>query len=353
MKEGPVPHATPSLAQLGEFGLIARLTASNETRSDVLLSVGDDAALLDLDPESAHVLVATCDALVEGRHFLRAGTTPEEIGHKALAVNLSDLAAMGAEPLWALVSLLLPPELEVALLDGVYTGMRALARRFGVAIVGGNISATPGPFTIDLTLLGRVERGRAFTRSGGRPGDALLVTGSLAASVAGLMVTRDPSGATSLSAEVRERVREAYAAPTPRVREALALAQTGVVTAMLDISDGAAADLGHLCDASGVGVVVEVARLPIAEETRAVCAAYNCDPADLALTGGGDYELIFTVKPDGIAAARASVHAVGGEATVIGSLLDPLAGRLLQLGDGTERRLPGAGWDHLRNEVDS
>jgi thiamine-monophosphate kinase len=353
VQEDPAPVATPSLAQLGEFGLIARLTAGNATRPDVLLAVGDDAALLDLDPHSAHVLVATCDALVEGRHFLRAGTTPEEIGHKALAVNLSDLAAMGAEPRWALVSLLLPPELEVALLDGVYAGMRHLARRFGVAIVGGNVSATPGPFTLDLTLLGRAERGRAFTRSGGKPGDALLVTGSLGAAAAGLMIARDPAGAASLPAETRERARLAYAAPEPRVGEGLALAATGLVTAMLDVSDGAAADLAHLCDASGVGVAVEATSLPISRETRAVCAAYNRDPAEFALTGGGDYELLFTVRPDGITAAQATVRAVGGEATVIGSLLDPASGRLLRLGDGAQRPLSRAGWDHLRAGVDS
>ena len=259
----------PPSRSLGEFGLIARLTAGIETRSDVLLSVGDDAALLDLDPTRARTSSSPpATRRWRGGTSCAASATPEEIGHKALAVNLSDLAAMGAEPLWALVSLLLPPDLEVALLDGVYAGMRALARRFGVAIVGGNISATPGPFTIDLTLLGRVERGRAFTRSGGRPGDALLVTGSLGAAAAGLMVARDPSGAASLPDEVRERVR----APTPRRSRGCARRgrwrRRASVTAMLDISDGAAADLGHLCDASGVGVVVEADRLPIAAETR-------------------------------------------------------------------------------------
>ena len=349
MKDTPAPLASSSLADLGEFGLIARLTSNLETRPDVLLSVGDDAALLDFDPSSANVLVATCDAFVEGRHFLRASTTPEEIGHKALAVNLSDIAAMGAEPLWALVSLLVPANVEVTLLDSVYMGLRALAGRYGTAIVGGNISGTTGPFTIDITLLGRVARGRAFTRSGGKPGDALLVTGSLGAA-AGLMLARDPSQAASLPDEVRERIRRAMAAPEPRVYEARALAATGAVTAMLDISDGTAADLGHLCDASGVDVVVEGDRLPIEQETLAVCAAYNRDPVELALTGGGDYELLFSVRPERVSAAREAVRAVGGEATVIGSLVESAAGRLLRLDGGVESPLPRAGWDHLREE---
>jgi thiamine-monophosphate kinase len=348
VKEDPTPLPSPSLADLGEFGLIARLTANNATRPDVLLSVGDDAALLDLDPHSGYVLAATCDALVEGQHFLRASTTPEEIGHKALAVNLSDIAAMGAEPLWALISLLLPPDLDVALLDGIYAGMRSLARRFDVVIVGGNVSATPGPFTIDITLLGRIERGRAYTRSGGKPGDALLVTGTLGAAAAGLMLARDPSFAASLPAETRERLRLAMAAPQPRIREARALSATRVVTAMLDVSDGAAADLAHLCDVSGVGVRVEAPLLPIAQETRTVCTLYNRDPVDLALTGGGDYELLFSVRPDGVAAAVEAVRAVGGEATVIGSLTDLSAGRVVRRDGGAEGPLPQMGWDHLR-----
>ncbi len=341
---------TPSLAALGEFGLIARLTAGVETRPDVALAVGDDAALLDLDAHSPHLLVATCDAQVEGRHFLRASTTSHEIGHKALAVNLSDIAAMGAEPLWALVSLLLPPDVEVALLDDIYSGMRALARRFGVALVGGNVSSTSGPLTIDLTLLGRVERGRALTRSHGKPGDALLVTGSLGAAAAGLFAALDPSPASALPPATREYLRRAMAAPEPRVREGLALAATGVVTAMLDISDGMAADLGHLCDASAVGAVVHADRLPIAPQTRAFCAVYNRDPLDVALTGGGDYELLFSVTPDGVAVAIDALRAIGGQATVIGALAEPGAGRVLRLGDGSEHPLPRTGWDHLRAE---
>lgn len=349
----PQSPGAASVQALGEFGLIARLTAGLETRPDVLLAVGDDAALLDLcGTGSERVLVATCDAQVEGRHFLRGIASPEEIGHKALAVNLSDLAAMGAEPRWALVSLLLPPDLDVALLDGVYAGMRALARRYGVAIVGGNIAATNGPLTLDLTLLGTVERGRALTRRGGRPGDALLVTGALGAAAAGVLAATTPAGAAlpDVPDDMRERVRAAMAAPEPRLREGLALAAAGIVTAMLDVSDGLAADLGHLCDASGVGAVVEAARVPIAPDAAAVCAAIGRDPLELALTGGEDYELLFAVRPDAVAVAIEAVRAAGERATVIGHLTDAAQGRSLRFADGAIRPLPRLGWDHLRPE---
>src|SRR5579885_2312341 len=197
--------ASMRLDELGEFGLIARLTGDLGTRPDVMLGVGDDAAVLDLGGDA--LLVATVDAQVEGRHFLRGVATPEEIGHKALAVNLSDIAAMGDEPLWALVSLLVPPELPVETLDGIYAGFNMLAGRFGVALVGGNVAATDGPLAIDVTLLGRVPRGRVLTRAGGQPGDSLLVTGTLGAAAAGGLVTSPSSQLASLERDVLLRAR--------------------------------------------------------------------------------------------------------------------------------------------------
>jgi thiamine-monophosphate kinase len=285
-------------------------------------------------------------------------SSPEEIGHKALAVNLSDVAAMGGEPLWALISLLLPSGTDAALLDGVYAGMRALARRYGVALVGGNVASTDGPLTIDLTLLGKVRRGAAVLRSGGRPGDLLLVTGELGAAAAGVLASVSASGSPVAAArprdippDVLERARRAMAAPEPRVAEGRALAASGVVTAMLDVSDGLAADLAHLCEGGDVGATVDVARMPVSPVAAAIAAAYGRDPLDLALTGGEDYELLFSVAPGRVDDALAAVQSARGVATVLGELTPAEHGLRLREPDGSVRPLIPGGWDHLRKSL--
>jgi len=334
------------VSDLGEFGLIERLAAHLPSRPDVILSTGDDAALVDLG--AAALLVATVDALVDGRHFLRAVATPEEIGHKALAVNLSDIAAMGAEPLWALVSLLVPPTTDVALLDGIYAGMAALAESFAVAIVGGNVASTSGPLTLDVTLLGRVQRHQAVLRSGARQGDVLCVTGSLGAAAAGLQLATTDDLHMQISPELREAARKSLVSPTPRVREGQILARGGAVTAMIDISDGLAADLGHLCAAGGVGALLEVERIPVHPAAAQVALARGQDAVMFALAGGEDYELLFSVPPDGLDAALQMVGEVGGEAHQIGTITNSPGTLGLKSGDGTISPLDAAGWDHLR-----
>ncbi len=367
----PRPASRPAETRgMGEFELIARLTAGLATRPDVVLGVGDDAALLALDPASPWLLAATVDAQVEGRHFVRGVATPEDIGHKALAVSLSDLAAMGAEPLWALVSLVLPPGADPEELERVYAGMRALAEGYGIAIVGGNVAALArppvhprgpdtqaqgeaeqGPLVLDVTALGRVRRGQALTRAGGRPGDALLVTGTLGAAAAGLLTLvtgRSPPLAGKLAPNMLSLARTALVAPTPRVAEGRALAETGDVHAMLDVSDGLAADLAHLCTASDCGALLDAAAIPVSPAARAVAAAYGRDALHLALYGGEDYGLLFATAPTAVGVVRDAVARCGGEAQVIGKLTAP--------GDALRVRWPGGaigpleprGWDHLR-----
>lgn len=353
MAERPDDRLPGRLKDLGEFGLIARLTRALPGRADVVLPAGDDAALLDLGGAGDVLLAATCDAQVEGRHFIRGVATPEEIGWKALAVNLSDIAAMGAEPLWALVSLFLPVEESVAALDGIYAGLRTLAGQYGVAIVGGNIAATPGPLTLDITLLGRVTRAHALTRAGGRPGDALLVTGTLGAAAAGVLLAVgqpvDGAAHAEIAPEMATQAWAAMVTPAPRVAEGRALAASAVVTAMLDVSDGFAADLDHLCAASEVGALVEEAELPIAPAAAAVAPIYGRAPLDLALYGGEDYELLLSVRPEGVRAATEAVRGAGGSARVVGRLTAE-AGRIeLETPSGERRRIEPRGWDHLRN----
>jgi thiamine-monophosphate kinase len=334
------------LKDVGEFALIARLTRGLAIRPNVALGVGDDAAALDLG--AGYLLLATCDAQVEGRHFLPSVATPREIGHKALVVNLSDIAAMGGEPLWALVSLIASPDLDVSVVDGIYAGMRELAERFGVAIVGGNVSSTGGPLTVDITALGRVTHERMLTRSGARPGDQLLVTGSLGAGIAGLRaVTTAGAPLASVSPDALARVRARMTTPEPRVREGMALAATGAVTAMLDISDGLAADLGHICGRSHVGALVNAAALPVDEATRAVAVALGADPVDMALTGGDDYELLFTARATDITRVMDAVYQVGGRAAVIGEMTASEEGLMVRNPDGVIHPLAPKGWDHL------
>lgn len=336
------------LQDLGEFGLIARLTSGLEMRPDVVLGIGDDAALLDPGPDM--LVVATVDALVEGRHFLMSVATPEEIGRKALAVNLSDIAAMGAEPCWALVSLLLPPSLEASILDAVYAGLRSEAQQYGVVVVGGNVAATDGPLTFDVVLLGRCLRGTQVTRAGGRPGDLLLVTGSLGAATAGLLVAREPERADGVARNLLERARSAMVSPIPRIEAGRALAAGRLATAMLDISDGLASDLGHLCERSGVGAEVDESLIPVDPAAVAIAARYGRDPLALALNGGDDYELVCALAPHHRDEALASLRAAGCAPTVIGRLTAPEDGMMIRRVDGSLEPLAAKGWDHLSRD---
>jgi thiamine-monophosphate kinase len=333
---------------LGEFELIARLTRGEVPRAGVRLGVGDDTAILDIG--SGYELLATCDVQVEGRHFTRDAGTPEQLGRRALAVNLSDIAAMGGEPLFALISLLLPPTLDVAFLDGLYAGLREEGRAFGVALVGGNVSGIREELVIDITLLGRARAGAALRRDGARPGDALLVTGSLGAAAAGLALIARPD--MVIAPDVRALVSRAYHEPTPRVREGQALAESGLVTAALDISDGLSGDVAHICERSHVGVLVREAALPIASATRAVAARVGRSVAELALHGGEDYELLFTAPPPAAPQlARVVAEATGTPLTVIGTMTAPEMGMRLARADGTQVTLHPRSWDHLREQA--
>jgi thiamine-monophosphate kinase len=334
-----------STGALGEFELIARLTRDLESRADVLLGVGDDAALL--RPPSGELLVATCDAQVAGQHFTLAASSAEEIGHKALAVNLSDLAATGAAPLWALVSLHLPRGLALETLDGIYAGIRALARRFDVAIVGGNITATEGPLAVDVTMLGACPPGRVLTRAGGRPGHALLLIGALGAAAAGVLAEAHPTELASLAPALRARAHQAHCAPEPLVLEGQVLAATGTTSALIDVSDGLAGDLGHICERSQVGAVIEAAALPIDPAAAAIARVLDRDPLDLALHGGEDYALLGSVPQEAIEHTLSALRAAGSAATIIGALTEPADGLRLRRAEGREIALEPRGWDHL------
>ena len=333
-----------------EFELIAHLTRGLPTRPDVALGVGDDCAILDLNSET--LLLATSDSQVEGIHFTRQFSSPEHIGRKALAVNLSDIAAMGGEPRYALVSLILPADLSRAYIDSLYTGIRHEATHYATTIVGGNIASSgkAASLIIDITLLGTIERGRAIMRSGAHSGDTLMVTGSLGDSAAGLYTLLHPSARYPHNAQ--EMLRTVHRTPQPRIRIGRILSQLGpaIITAMLDVSDGLSGDLAHLCARSNVGARVELAHLPLSPSIRAVAASIGYDPISWALHGGEDYELLFTVSSGHEQQVSEAVHAATGvSVTRIGTMRPSDAGMKVVYSDGREDVLVVQSWNHLKH----
>jgi thiamine-monophosphate kinase len=270
---------------LGEFELIERyLSRLGARRDDVLLGVGDDAALL--RPPAGLELALAADTVVEGVHF-PAGLDAADLGHRVLAVNLSDMAAMGAEPAWALLTLTLPGA-DPDWLRGFASGLHELARRHGTALVGGDTTA--GPLTATVAIAGFVPPGQALRRAGARPGDEVWVSGTPGDAAAGLAILQ---GALDAPGTVAEPLVQRFLRPEPRV--SLGLVLRGVASACIDVSDGLAGDLGKLCQASGVAAEVDSTGLPRSEALRAAT-----DPPGArryALAGGDDYELLFTLPP--------------------------------------------------------
>jgi thiamine-monophosphate kinase len=252
--------------------------------------------------------VITTDAIVEGVHFDRAFTPAAAIGHRALAVNLSDLAAMGAEPRLATLSMALPPELALTEFDGIVTGLLAIAERTRIRLVGGNITATAGPLVIDVTAVGTVARRRVLTRGGARPGDYVFVSGTLGDARAGLAQLRSPANERSRSSELVAR----YLQPEPRLRLGLQLGRQQAATAAIDLSDGLADGLARLAEASGVGLAIQAVDVPMRDEARAHFQAANRDPVREAISGGDDYELLFTVHPRRLGRLKAVQRLVSG-----------------------------------------
>ena len=312
-----------TVSDIGEHALISRITQRLARPSWVLVGPGDDAAVV--RPERGTFDVLTTDAIVEGVHFDRRFVPPDAIGHRALAVNLSDLAAMGARPRAALLSFVLPDELEIAQIDRILDGMIALADRYRVAVVGGNISRTPGPLVIDVTAIGSVKPRRVLRRSGARPGDELYVTGTIGAAAAGLhaLQTLDP-GSPIPEAE------DKYLWPEPRVRVGMLLGRNRAASACIDLSDGLADGLHQIAAASAVGMIVEEALIPKASGNLEL----NSD----------DYELLFTVRPSSRGRLRAVKSQAGDLPITRIGVVTKEAGVVLRTTAG-DRELP-AGYEH-------
>ena len=325
---------------LGEFELIRRFfvrqsaapDSAGAVQSGVILGIGDDAALLDMPPGSE--LVAAVDSIVAGRHFPE-GADARSIGHRALAVNLSDLAAMGATPAWATLALTMPGA-DGAWLEHFAAGLLDLADAHGVALVGGD--TTRGPLTVSVQLLGHVPRGRALRRSGARAGDLLAVTGTLGDAGAGLEFVGAALPETRPAA--LELIRR-FEYPMPRVR--FGLAARGIASAAMDLSDGLVGGLPKLAQASGLAAHVSVERLPMSESMRAVVPAAQA--LAWALAAGDDYELLLAVPAPRYAELAAAAGQLNLRLTTIGELRAG-AGVTWSLNGGDF--VPGVrGWDHF------
>jgi thiamine-monophosphate kinase len=288
---------TPTVSDCTERELIARVQARLKPAPGWLqVGIGDDAAVV--EPERNRLEVLSVDAVVDGVHFDRAFSPPEAIGHRALAVNLSDLAAMGATPRMALLSMALPAAFPLADFDRILDGLAALAADTGTHIVGGNLTHTPGPLTIDITVVGTVKPRRALTRTGARPGDELYLTGTIGAARAGLEILRaaHPSSVHQTHAAYQSCVAR-YQRPSARLRVGALLARNRVASACVDLSDGLADAARQIADASGVGVAIEADSMPVDEGARAWFESRGVDPERSALEAGDDYELLFAVRP--------------------------------------------------------
>jgi thiamine-monophosphate kinase len=329
------------VGELGEFGLISRIegwlraAGNSPGESGLRLGVGDDCAAWQWPPG---LQLATVDTLVEGVHFTRALTDWASLGWKALAVNLSDIAAMGGEPRYGLVSLSLSPDTEVADVESFYGGMLELAVMTGTTIVGGNITAAP-QFVAGVTVIGAATDGKILTRSGARIGELVAVTGYPGTAAAGLALLQ---GGQPVNADISEAIYRAWRRPMPRLAEGRALLRAGV-SAAIDISDGIGRDLGHICASSGVGARLRAVDLPVASGVREI---FGERAVNLALGGGEDYELLFTAGEELMAVISRTFDC---PVTVIGEITAG-DGIMIVDSEGRETDAVAEGWEHFQGD---
>lgn len=320
---------------------IARVLSGDEP--GVIVGLGDDAAVVETGSGEQ---ILTTDLLVEDVHFDRGSISPHDLGRKSITVNVSDVAAMGGSPRYALASIALPPDVEAAWVMELYGGMRDACAEYALSLVGGDTNRAE-LIVVSVAVVGEAAAGRAVRRSGAQPGDLVVVTGSLGGAAGGFVVSRQhPSkAAAALSQPWGRELVDALARPVARVGEGQTLAQAGA-TAMMDISDGLAIDLSRLCRASGVGARVDLSAVPVSEALRSAAPSLGVDALELALGGGEDYELLATIDATHLPLARRELESrFGVPLSEIGVIVDE--GLVAVDVDGNESRLEPKGWDHF------
>lgn len=352
-------ESSPTFRARNEFDFVERIRqlALNQSENSSLkthhsslsFGIGDDAAVI--RQRSGHDTVITTDLLVEEIDFRLSTTTPWLLGYKALAVSLSDIAAMGARPRFALLSIGVPSAIwNSDFVDELYEGFFALAETYKVALIGGDVSRTPERIVIDSIVMGETETGQAILRSGARAGDHIFVTGSLAGAAAGLRLlergarlSKTPPRSTDI--QVVEQLILRQLRPEPRVPWGALLGEEHLATAMIDISDGLSSDLAHLCHESRTGVIIDASRLPIDANVESLCGRRALDPLLLALHGGEDFELLFTIRPRDL---KRLPRALGGvPVTYIGDVTND-TGQILVTEGSRAWKLEPEGFMHFR-----
>lgn len=334
-----------TVADIGEFGLIDRIQriVPKARHNDLMIGIGDDTAVIRIGDRRA--MVITCDIQVENQHFRRKNISPYQLGRRAMAVNLSDIAAMGAQPTFALVSLGFPKSFPLADFDDLFKGMKGQLAEFSANIIGGNLSSSESGVIIDITMMGEIASNQVLTRSGAKPGDRIFITGSPGESAAGFYILEKygKNYPNEFAALVRKHLQ-----PIPRIEAGRRIAQAGFATAMIDTSDGIASDLNHICVMSKVGAEIFQEKIPLPEGIHKVATISGKSVSQLSLHSGEDYELLFTAKPETPDALIDSIAQDNGVAiTEIGKITTTKSGFRMIDRNGRSIPIQPKGWDHF------
>ncbi|MFC1823813.1 thiamine-phosphate kinase [Thermodesulfobacteriota bacterium] len=336
-----------TLADIGEFGLIRRIDRIIKEKGlqapEVTQGIGDDCAIF--KPREGLELLVTCDSVIEGRHFLKDHIDPLSLGRRAMALNISDIGAMGGRPRYALISLGLEVDIPIGEVEAMYKGFLMELNPLGGAIIGGNLTRVSDAMFIDITLIGDIEPGKIVRRSTAKAGDIILITGYPGEAAAGLKLLLKGPQDESLH---NHPLVQAYNTPSHRAREGQAVSESGLATSMIDTSDGFLGDLGHICRESAVGALLIQEQLPISGNLRQAADRLGLDPLELILRDSDDYELIITCPPEGGDAIQAVVSSVSDVTVTEVGRITADAGQInLKQPDGGMTELQPAGWDHF------
>ena len=335
-----------NLKEIGEFGFIKKISRGCLIRPDsIIKAIGDDAAAFVTDPHQVSLI--TTDLLVERIHFLRNAISGFDLGYKALAVNLSDIAAMGGTARESFVSIAIPHDCSLEYLADVYDGMKDLAAKHGVNILGGDTTSSKIDLVINVVVQGTVVKEEMLCRDAARPGDIIFSTGFLGDSRAGLHLILNN---IPIDSDEWRNLLQAHLRPVPHLREGRFLAQQPAVKTAIDTSDGLSSDLGHIAEESGVGASLHADKIPVSGDLQAFCKQFNFDPAEYALSGGEDYTLLCTISPEKAKEIATNFQKKFNRPLLEIGEITPEQELKINFPDGSTKPFGRTGWDHFKNE---